>query len=68
MVPGTCATSGWPPPCVLAIEVHAHRLRPRYRRDGRRTHGLDALVFTGGIGEHQAETRVEATAGLASSA
>jgi len=26
--------------------------------------GLDALVFTGGIGEHQPETRAEATAGL----
>ena len=26
--------------------------------------GLDALVFTGGIGEHQPETRAEAAAGL----
>jgi acetate kinase len=26
--------------------------------------GLDTLVFTGGIGEHQAEVRAEAAAGL----
>ena len=26
--------------------------------------GLDVLVFTGGIGEHQPEVRAEATAGL----
>jgi len=40
------------PQARLAIEVHAALT------------GLDTLVFTGGIGEHQAEVRAEAAAGL----
>ena len=43
------------------------RLRPlcgpaagRDRRDGGRAHGIDALVFTGGVGEHTAEVRAAA--------
>ncbi len=38
----------------LALDVHAHRLRRADRRHGRSaSDGLDVLVFTGGIGEHQ---------------
>jgi acetate kinase len=47
-----------------AIDVHAHRLRREIAAMAAAMDGLDALVFTGGIGEHQPETRAEAAAGL----
>jgi acetate kinase len=52
------------PQASLAIEVHAHRLRAGIAAMAAALCGLDTLVFTGGIGEHQAEVRAEAAAGL----
>ncbi len=48
----------------LAISVHAHRLRREIAAMTAALNGLDALVFTGGIGEHQPLVRAEAAAGL----
>jgi acetate kinase len=48
----------------LAIDVHAHRLRREIAAMAAAMDGLDALVFTGGIGEHQPQVRAEAAAGL----
>jgi acetate kinase len=48
----------------LAIDVHAHRLRREIAAMAAAMNGLDALVFTGGIGEHQPQVRAEAAAGL----
>jgi len=48
----------------LAIDVHAHRLRQGIASMAAAMDGLDALVFTGGIGEHQPQVRAEAAAGL----
>jgi acetate kinase len=48
----------------LALDVHAHRLRCSIAAMAAALGGLDALVFTGGIGEHQPETRAEAVSGL----
>src|SRR5215467_12187496 len=44
----------------LAIDVHAHRLRREIAAMAAAMDGLDAVVFTGGIGEHQPEVRAEA--------
>jgi acetate kinase len=52
------------PDARLALEVHAHRLRAQIAAMAAALGGLDTLVFTGGIGEHQAETRAEAASGL----
>jgi acetate kinase len=52
------------PQARLALEVHAHRLRSEIAAMAAAMDGLDALVFTGGIGEHQPEARAEAAAGL----
>ena len=49
----------------LALDVHAHRLRAQIAAMAAALGGLDTLVFTGGIGEHQAEARAEAASGLA---
>jgi acetate kinase len=48
----------------LAIDVHAHRLRREIAAMAAAMDGLDALAFTGGIGEHQSEVRAQAAAGL----
>jgi acetate kinase len=48
----------------LAIDVHSHRLRREIAAMAAAMNGLDALVFTGGIGEHQPQVRAEAAAGL----
>jgi acetate kinase len=53
------------PGARLAVEVHAHRLRREIAAMAAAMNGLDALVFTGGIGEHQPAVRAEAAAGLA---
>jgi acetate kinase len=53
------------PGARLAVEVHAHRLRREIAAMAAAMSGLDALVFTGGIGEHQPAVRAEAAAGLA---
>jgi acetate kinase len=53
------------PDARLAVAVHAHRLRREIAAMAAAMNGLDALVFTGGIGEHQPVVRAEAAAGLA---
>ena len=40
----------------LAVDVYVHRLRS-HRGDGATLGGLDALVFTGGVGENSARIR-----------
>jgi acetate kinase len=52
------------PDARLAVDVHAHRLRREIAAMAAAMNGLDALVFTGGIGEHQPAVRAEAAAGL----
>jgi acetate kinase len=49
----------------LALDVHAHRLRAQIAAMAAALGGVDTLVFTGGIGEHQAEARAETASGLA---
>jgi len=49
---------------VLAREVYLHRLRASVAAMAAALGGLDALVFTGGIGENSAEIRSRAMAGL----
>jgi acetate kinase len=49
---------------VLAIEVFIHRLRAGIAAMAAAIGGIDALVFTGGIGENAHEIRSRACAGL----
>jgi acetate kinase len=49
----------------LALDVYVHRLRAGIAAMAAALGGLDALVFTGGVGEHAARVRAEAAAGLA---
>jgi len=49
---------------VLAREVYLHRLRALIASMAAAMNGLDALVFTGGVGENSAEVRSRAMAGL----
>jgi acetate kinase len=48
----------------LAIEVYAHRLRAGIAAMAAALGGLDALVFTGGVGERSAPVREAACRGL----
>lgn len=48
----------------LALDVYVHRLRSLIAAMAAATGGLDVLVFTGGVGEHAAEVRARAAAGL----
>lgn len=48
----------------LAIDVFTRSVRKAIGGFSWLMGGLDALVFTGGIGEHDTQTRVEVTAGL----
>ena len=48
----------------LAIDVYVHRLRAAIAAMAAALGGLDALVFTGGVGEHAPEIRARAAAGL----
>jgi acetate kinase len=48
----------------LAREVYLHRLRGSIAAMAAAAGGLDALVFTGGVGENSAEIRSRAMAGL----
>jgi len=52
------------PEAALALEVYVDRLRGGVATMAAALGGLDALVFTGGVGEHAAEVRWEAAAGL----
>ncbi len=49
----------------LAIEVYVHRLRGSIAAMVAALGGVDALVFTGGVGEHAPEIRAAACTGLA---
>jgi acetate kinase len=49
---------------ALAREVYLHRLRAGIAAMVAALGGLDALVFTGGVGENSAEIRALAIAGL----
>jgi acetate kinase len=48
----------------LALDVYLHRLRAAVAAMAAAVGGIDALVFTGGVGEHSAEVRAGACAGL----
>ncbi len=48
----------------LALGVYVHRLRAGIAAMAAALGGLDALVFTGGVGEHAAEIRARTAAGL----
>ncbi len=48
----------------LAIEVYLHRLRREIAAMAAAMNGLDALVFTGGVGEHAPWLRAAAADGL----
>jgi acetate kinase len=47
-----------------ALDVYVHRLRREVAAMAAAMDGLDALVFTGGIGEHDTRTRAAAADGL----
>ena len=48
----------------LAFDVYVHRLRSGVATMAAAMNGLDALVFTGGVGEHAPEVRAAAAQGL----
>jgi len=48
----------------LALDVYIHRLRAGIAAMAAALDGLDALVFTGGVGEHSPEIRAGAAGGL----
>jgi acetate kinase len=52
------------PAAVLALDVYVHRLRAGIAAMAASLGGLDALVFTGGVGEHAPEVRARTAAGL----
>ena len=52
------------PDAVLALDVYVHRLRGAIAAMAASLGGLDALVFTGRIGERAPEVRARAAAGL----
>ncbi len=52
------------PSARLALDVYVHRLRAGIASMAAALDGLDALVFTGGVGEHSREVRAHAAAGL----
>lgn len=49
---------------VPAVAVYLHRLRREIAAMAAAMNGLDVLVFTGGVGEHQPAIRAAAAAGL----
>ena len=49
----------------LALDVYLHRLRAAIASMAAAMGGVDALVFTGGVGEHAAAVRAAAAGGLA---
>jgi acetate kinase len=51
-------------PAVLALEVYLHRLRAGIGAMAAALGGLDALAFTGGVGEHAPAIRARALEGL----
>jgi acetate kinase len=57
--------AGGSAPAALALDVYVHRLRAGIAAMAAALGGLDALVFTGGVGENVPFVRSEAVAGLA---
>jgi acetate kinase len=53
----TAAAAGGSEPAALALAVYIHRLRHYIGAYAAHLGGLDALVFTGGVGENSAEVR-----------
>jgi acetate kinase len=53
------------PAADLAIEVYVHRLRAGIAAMAAAIGGIDALAFTGGVGENSVEVRARTVAGLA---
>jgi len=53
------------PAARLAVDVYVHRLRREIGAMAASLGGLDVLVFTGGVGEHQPAIRAAAARGLA---
>jgi acetate kinase len=49
---------------ALALDVYVHRLRAAIAQMAAAMHGLDALVFTGGVGERAPVIRTRAADGL----
>jgi acetate kinase len=49
---------------ALAVDVYVHRLRAQIAAMAAALGGLDALVFTGGVGEHAPEIRRRVAEGL----
>ncbi len=58
------AAAAGKPGAALALDVCAHRLIAAIAAMAAAMNGLDALVFTGGIGEHAPALRATAAAGL----
>jgi acetate kinase len=56
----TRAADAGDPAAILAVEVYLHRLRQLIAGMAAAMDGLDVLVFTGGIGEHQPSIRSRA--------
>jgi acetate kinase len=56
----TKAAGAGEPAAVLALDVYTHRLRQLVAGMAAALDGLDAVVFTGGIGEHSAVVRARA--------
>lgn len=52
------------PDASLALEVYLHRLRREIAAMAAAMNGLDVLVFTGGVGEHQPRVRAATAEGL----
>jgi acetate kinase len=52
------------PAAILAFDVYVHRLAQGIAAMAASTGGLDALVFTGGVGEHEPEVRAAAAAAV----
>ncbi len=59
------AADGGDPRAILALAVYQHRLRAGIASMAAAIGGLDALTFSGGVGEHAPEVRAGAAAGLA---
>ena len=60
----SCELSAGDEPARLARDVYVHRLRAEIAAMVAALGGLDALVFTGGVGERSSEIRAQAAAGL----
>jgi acetate kinase len=58
------AEVGGDPEASLALEVYVHRLRSGIASMAAAMDGLDALVFTGGVGERSSAIRARAARGL----